>query len=254
MDAYLKAFWLPKEGSTEGEYEDAFLPCEARGYPIRKRQRFAIADGATETSFSRLWAQLLVRGFVRRALAVPPTMEQLKPLQERWRSKVGGKSLPWYAEEKMSYGAFAALLGLELSEEEGEAGTVRNWQATAAGDCCLVQVRDNAIVDTFPFADSSAFNSRPDLLASLTAFNGPQNELVKTAHGTWRGDDTFFLMTDALACWFFKQVEIGNRPWVSLSNLDHQELANTFPEFVEDLRDNMEMKNDDVTLMRIDIR
>ena len=254
MDAYLRAFWLPKEGSTEGEYEDAFFPCRDRSYPIGKRLRFAIADGATEASFSKLWAQLLVLAFVRRTLGLPLATEQLKPLQARWKNKVGEKSLSWYAEEKMACGAFAALLGLEFSEEHGEAGTVRKWQATAAGDCCLVQVRANAIINTFPVADSSAFSNRPDLLASLPALNGPENELVKTVQGTWGCDDTFFLMTDALACWFFRDYENGNRPWVCLTNIDNQELSGSFTEFVSDLRQNNEMKNDDVTLMRIDIR
>ena len=253
MDAYLRAFWLPKQGSTENEYEDAFFPRRSRSYSIGKSRRFAIADGATEASFSRLWARLIVCGFVRRTLGLALTTDQLKPIQERWSNKLGGKSLSWYAEEKMAYGAFAALLGLEFSEENGEAGAVRNWQATAAGDCCLVHVRANAIIDTFPFADSSAFGNRPDLLASLPALNSDENALVKSSHGTWECGDTFFLMTDALACWFFKQIETGNRPWVSLSNLDNQDLSSTFKEFVKDSRDNREMKNDDVTLMRIDI-
>jgi len=252
MDAYLGAFRLPKEGSTEEEYEDAFFPRKDRIYPIEKIRRFAIADGATETSFSGVWARLLVCGFVRRTLAIPLTLEQLKPLQERWRKKVGEKPLPWYAAEKMSYGAFAALLGLEFSEVHGEAGTVRSWQATAAGDCCLVQVRENAVVDTFPFTGSSEFNNRPDLLASLPAFNSPQNDLVKTYGGSWGCDDTFFLMTDALACWFFKEREAGNEPWNLLRDLDTQGQV-SFQKFVSVLRLSAAIKNDDVTLVRIDI-
>ena len=47
MDAYLKAFWLPKDGSTEEEYEDAFFPRHSSSF-TGERLRFAIADGATE--------------------------------------------------------------------------------------------------------------------------------------------------------------------------------------------------------------
>ena len=252
MDAYLEAFWLPKEGSTESEYEDACFPRKGRNYPIGKRRRFAIADGATEASFSRLWARLLVRGFVSQRLGIPTTFEQLKPIQERWRSKVGGKSLAWYAEEKMAYGAFAALLGLEFSEENGEAGTVRSWQATAAGDCCLIQVRANVVINTFPFDDSGAFSNRPDLLASLPAFNRPEDELVKSFKGTWGCDDTFFLMTDALACWFFKEREAGSEPWNLLRDMDTQGQV-SFQKFIASLRHSSSIKNDDVTLVRIDI-
>ena len=252
MDAYLKAFWLPKEGSTKSEYEDAFFPLKERNYPIAKRPRFAIADGATEASFSRLWARLLVCGFVRQRLGLPPTPEQLKPMQERWKSKVSGKSLAWYAEEKLAYGAFAALLGLEFSEVHEETETVRTWKATAAGDCCLVHVRADDIIGAFPIGDSALFNNRPDLLGSMTAANGPEKELVKTLYGTWGCDDAFFLMTDALACWFFKDREAGNKPWIVLRNLDTQGQV-SFHEFVTGLRNSKAMKNDDVTLLRIDI-
>ena len=253
MDAYLGAFRLPKEGSTTEEYEDAFFPRKDRIYPIGKSRRFAIADGATETSFSGVWARLLVCGFVRRTLAIPFTLEQLTPLQARWRRLVGAKPLPWYAEEKLTYGAFAALLGLELSETHGPEGSVRSWLAIATGDCCLVQVRKNGIVATFPFADSSSFNSRPDLLASLPAFNSPEMDQVKTYGGSWGCDDTFFLMTDALACWFFKEREAGNEPWNSLRDLGTQGHV-SFQELVSSLRHSTAMKNDDVTLVQIDIR
>jgi len=252
MDAYLKAFWLPKEGSTKSEYEDAFFPRSSRSYPLAKRPRFAIADGATEASYSRLWARLLVSGFVRRRLGLPPAVGELEPIQRRWRSKVGGRPLPWFAEEALANGAFAALLGLEFSEERGATSTVKTWRATAAGDCCLIQVRSNDIINTFPFDDSTAFGSRPDLLGSLPAPNGHDNDMVKTFQGTCGFEDTFFLMSDALACWFFKEREAGNQPWNTLRDLDTQGEV-SFHEFVTGLRNSKAMKNDDVTLLRIDI-
>ncbi len=39
---------LPKRGNTEDEYEDAWAVDPARG-------RFAVADGASETSFAGRW-------------------------------------------------------------------------------------------------------------------------------------------------------------------------------------------------------
>ena len=54
MDAFVQVFSVPKFGNTEDEYEDAV----AFSLPD---QRFAIADGATESSFSDRWAQSLVK-------------------------------------------------------------------------------------------------------------------------------------------------------------------------------------------------
>jgi hypothetical protein len=56
MDLYVRAFWLPKAGNSADEYEDAF------DYSLAER-RFAIADGATESSFAKRWARSLVQGF-----------------------------------------------------------------------------------------------------------------------------------------------------------------------------------------------
>src|SRR5262249_22560942 len=51
-------FQLPKRGEKTEDYEDA-----SAGDPLRGR--FAIADGAAGSSFSALWARLLVEEFVR---------------------------------------------------------------------------------------------------------------------------------------------------------------------------------------------
>ena len=240
-----KEFWLPKHGSTDAEYEDA-------SSIALKDFRFAIADGATEASFSGIWARQLVRAFTGKKFSLPFQLEELKPLQARWQTIVHRHPLPWYAEEKVSNGAFAAFLGLELSEENGADGLKRTWRASAAGDTCLVQIRGNEIQNAFPYKDSASFNNHPDLLGSTNIFNGTGEGLISHQTGTWGCDDVFFLMTDALACWFFKSVEQGQEPWNILRDLD-TEAQGSFEDFVAGLRSANVMKNDDVTLVRVDI-
>ena len=233
------------------EYEDAFFP---RRIKRRKghRLRFAVADGATETSFSGVWARLLVSAFVRRAIGFDFTVEQIRPLQTKWDKLVHGKPLPWYAEEKLASGAFSSLLGLEFSEEESGGEVNRLWCAAAFGDTCLVQMRGDDTVAAFPLKDSASFTSRPDLLSSLPTTHATTNGAVLKIEGSWGCDDTFFLMTDALSCWFFKEKEAGGQPWVALRDLDTQGQT-SFIAWVASLRVSGAMKNDDVTLMRIDI-
>lgn len=245
MEAYAKEFWLPKLGSSEAEYEDAFSLS-------KDRFRFAVADGATETSFSRDWAKQLVRAFANKTLSVPISLDELKPLQSKWKTFVHRHPLPWYAAEKVDNGAFAAFVGLELSEERSDTGVRNVWRATAAGDSCLVQVRGDAIFKAFPLTDSASFNNRPNLLASSSKQNGNESELVLNADGVYGCDDAFFLMTDALACWFFREHEQGNKPWILLKDLDTQGNV-SFEKFIADLRASGRMKNDDVTLLRVDI-
>src|SRR5205809_929272 len=95
---------LPKRGHTEDEYEDAWAADPARGY-------FAVADGASETSFAGRWAQLLTEGFLT-AARPPDLADWLTAPRRRWSAEVMGLELPWYAEMKREQGAFATLLGV----------------------------------------------------------------------------------------------------------------------------------------------
>jgi hypothetical protein len=60
MHILAQAFWLPKAGNNIDEYEDAFWP-RRQIDASAEAFSFAVADGATETSFSKLWAEMLVR-------------------------------------------------------------------------------------------------------------------------------------------------------------------------------------------------
>src|SRR5262249_58048077 len=99
------AFHLPKRGNAAEEYEDALAADPATG-------RFAVADGASESSFAASWARLLVEGFVGTVGKPWQNLDWLDPLRQRWADEVDGLSLPWYAEAKREEGAFATLLGL----------------------------------------------------------------------------------------------------------------------------------------------
>lgn len=70
------SFSLCKEGNKPEEYEDAFAGDPRSG-------RFAVADGASESSFACLWAKLLVNGFVAPREA-PTTASWITPLQQQW--------------------------------------------------------------------------------------------------------------------------------------------------------------------------
>src|SRR5437660_9780190 len=94
------AFHLPKRGHAAEEYEDALAADPATG-------RFAIADGASESSFAAAWARLLAEGFVGASGKPWRDLDWLDPLRRRWADAVDGLSLPWYAEMKREEGAFA---------------------------------------------------------------------------------------------------------------------------------------------------
>ncbi len=210
--------------------------------------RFAVADGATESSFSSLWAKLLVRAYGNGRLKSRDSLGNLAPLQKFWDLAVDAKPLPWYAEQKAKDGAFASLAGITLCDRVAE-GPLGSWHGFAVGDSCVVQMKGEQPRVRFPYHESAQFNSRPLLLGSDPSANGRVAEAaVVLENESWEEGDQFFLMTDALACWFMREFEQGAFPWKILDEIIWQ---TEFADWFQQSRDAKVLKNDDVTLVRL---
>jgi hypothetical protein len=236
--------WLQKFGNPPEEYEDAFAYCR----PSHRKvvvSRLAVADGATEASFSRQWARLLVRAYRNGIFANDAQWRALPELQRKWQAEVSAKPLPWYAVEKLQMGAYSSLVGLTLHapiEEE-----VGKWEALAIGDSCLFQIHNQKLIVKWPLDSSAQFNNSPILLSTKHECN---EDLGKpTNSGNWSPGDLFYLMTDAMAQYYLRAVEQGGSPESAMPNLS----AALFSEWVIDLRSSGKMRNDDVTFLRIDM-
>src|SRR5262249_41991751 len=146
-------------------------------------------------------------------------------------------------------GAAAAFLGLEVSESGSD--HLGQWEAIAVGDTCVVQVRGDELIETFPLASSAEFSNRPLLISSV---GSPEEWLSQlcVAKGQLDCDDSLLVMTDALAAWFMAAAERGGRPWAALRDMGTAD-GHRFDEYIESLRQLHELKNDDVTLVRIDV-
>jgi len=183
-----RAFWAPKAGNRADEYEDAFWPLNTAKRAAKRKDsplRFAVADGATETSFSGLWARRLVRAYGEGCLGGEDWdawLDQLRRQQAAWHDEVLQKPLPWYAEDKVREGAYAALLGLEVAAGGEQGG---EWRSVAVGDCCLLQWRGGELAAAFPAQDAAFFTSRPYLLSSNAARNEGLQDQVQRAAGQW---------------------------------------------------------------------
>jgi hypothetical protein len=254
VQIFARAFWAQKAGNAPGEYEDAYWPRDRLDQQSGREFRFAVADGATETSYSGIWAKQLVRMFCSSSRGTSPKqfVSDLRCIQRRWNSVVRRRPLPWYAEEKVRAGAFSALLGLRLFDDDSSPRSGA-WQASALGDSCLVHLRGDEVLQRFPIESAREFTNRPVLLSSNPEYNDSIADCFRLAEGRWISDDAFYLMTDALAAWFLAQAEQGERPWSIIRDLDTCDQANEFADVVSDLRTSRLLRNDDVTLIRIDV-
>jgi hypothetical protein len=244
----------PKLGNTVEEYEDA---------SAHDGGRFAIADGASESSFSDRWAKLLSTAFVERPFAMTvdgsELREWLKPLQLEWTQSIDWNALPWYAARKAESGAFSSFLGLELlgNNPENDSMWMKRlaaevpWRAFAVGDSCLFQVRDDALINAFPLQHAEQFGNRPVLISSRPSPCDDGSEGYSTCQGQARWNDLFLLATDALAQWFLTESEKGTKPWeILMENV----ALEAFHRFLAELRQQRAIRNDDTTLLSISIR
>ncbi len=256
LDIRARTFWAPKDGNSEEEYEDAFYPehlHERKGHILR----FAVADGASEGMLSGPWAKILVRAFCRASqrpnrssarqivARACDSWEIWKAAYLRKRQEVG-RPVQWWEEQGLSTGPFSTLLGAAFLLREGSDSG--RWDAVAMGDSCLFGVNGSKLAVRFPVESASHFSSRPVLISSDPVRNAPYLDRISQTGGTFVKDDLFFLMTDALAAWFLRRAEAGEKPWEELDGLTAAGDDTLFYELVRSLRKSGSMRNDDVTL------
>ncbi len=247
MPVAYRAFRLPRQGHGLEECQDAWAGDAECG-------RFALADGAAESPYSSLWAQLLVEEFVRQSERLPSWASWLPSLQDRWAKKASATaaetspdpflSVPWYLEAGLSQGAFATFLGLVIEP--------RRWYAVAVGDSCLFQVRQDELIRAFPLTRAADFSNAPWLVGSRTSPSEVPHKNGLQQMGDCQAGDCLWLMTDALAQWFLTQAEAGGKPWLALAPLAQPAGdEHAFAFWIEGLRAARQLRNDDVTLLAI---
>jgi hypothetical protein len=274
MRASAIAYSAVKDGSAAAEYEDAFQVLPGMGDEVPGDWvGVAVADGATESLLARQWATMLADEFARVPNAARNSYaftETVSELSAQWPNLVdsylterrkAARPLRWYERPGIEKGAFATLLTFQLSidndivtEPSSEAESCRlavigNWHSAAVGDTCLFHVRSERLNVAFPLAASAHFGTSPALLGSFNDASEVINDYVQLAEGMVAEGDDFFVCTDALAAWFLARVEEGGRPWEALRDLSDTE----FPEWITTARRTQGLRNDDVTLVHIDI-
>lgn len=256
MRVQVKVRWQPKAGNRSSDYEDAFCPYWFDAARCGPAFRFAVADGATESSFARLWARLLVLLYCNPHVQLPPVatdefVEQVGWLGRVWERQVYSQPLEWFALAKAERGSFSSLVGLTLEAGGDRAIGRGSWQATAVGDSCLFHLRGDRLLLAAPISDPAEFGHHPRLISTNPARNHQVwQDLDRDAlGGEWAAGDQFLLMTDALACWFLTRVADGGQPWRSLDKASRSHAH--FAQWLHQRRAATEIRNDDVTLLTI---
>jgi hypothetical protein len=233
---------LPKLGHEPSECEDAIAV-------DTQRCRFAVADGATEAFDARNWARRLAERWVQHesGLTVEEFREwvatQGRELQDSWN----GLNLSWYSEEKARTGSFAALVGVEIDLD----GESPSWKTIALGDTCLLHCRRGRLLKSLPVSCPESFSSAPVLVASDSSMHEACMKSVVTDSGTCEGGDVLLLLSDGVACWYLERLEKDD---LELNEFFETRNDGELKQFFDDERSAGRMRNDDIAVVRIEIK
>lgn len=270
MDRRVSGFLLPKVGASITECEDAFWfwpsdwPAE-RGDGNPRPLRVIIADGASESMLAGRWAWQLTTVFAAAQEdlgTAPGFISAYERAVAGWEAKLVGykreradrnSPIRWYEEPGLARGAYSTLLAAEFRWPADGGGAY--WTAAAVGDSCLFQVRGGELRRAVPVGASADFGYQPALLSS----SGTDAEVLCRHLSIETGDlatgDTCYLATDALSAWFLRMAESGeakDEPWRPLRELDGGS-QDEFGELIGKLRDDGAIRDDDTTLVRVDL-
>ena len=251
-----KAFSICKDGNREEENEDAVYPLLVNGSSLIADQfSCAMSDGATTSSFSRLWANLLVKESSSSNHLKQDFSQTINSARNVWMNELSTKDLPWPAEIKVRQGSYATLLWLNIWQKKGlffsPNGTGdRGWAANAVGDTCVFHIVKGRFLESFPLSKTSEFSNTPDLISTNLAYQRTRNT-NHSISGTWQKGDHFLIASDALAAWIMMKLESNSLGWPTIS--ENLTSVVRYQSWIRSLRRQSLIKNDDTSLIAISV-
>lgn len=232
----VREFHRAKLGNSESEYEDAFA------FNIR-RKRFAMADGASESVFSGIWAKALVHSFINSKTRISDANalaeHMLTEARQTWYEQIDWDGLKLFVKNKAVKGSFSTFLGIELLK-----GTsTYKYKAVAFGDTCFLTIRNGRIA-SMPIEKASDFNITPKLFWS--GYGSPFEKEYKWKipqllefSGEIEFGDSLIMATDALSKWI---LENNYNSWEILTKVEDPAML------FNSLLQHRMIRNDDITL------
>lgn len=258
MRCVVASFSLARTASPPEHYEDAFCARRTGTRRATERLRLAVADGASESMLSGLWARALVRAWCgprRRDMG-----EVVAAAMSGWDATLAAyldgreaqrRPIEWFERPGLERGAHATLLGVEVTWGPGP-GDAGRWSAASLGDSCLFQVRGDALVAAFPLGRAAAFGNAPPLVPTRSERLGRVVASLDRAEGSVRPGDALFLATDGVAAWFLASAEAGRAPWAELGGIARGDAA-AFARWAGGERAAGRLRDDDLTLLRVEV-
>lgn len=235
----IDTYYSPKIGNKPEEYEDAFAVNPGRG-------KLAVADGASDSIFSGLWARSLVKSYVESNLSITNDdfVERLvSAAREKWHTDIEWDTLRLFVKNKAINGSFSTMI---LTESIGN-NSFDRVRVLSVGDSCILMNRNESAA-SFPLEDYRDFNISPELVWS--GYGSPFSKEYKWKRPPFQTRDfiiepgeTVLMATDAVSKWILQYFPDS---WDKVTSAE-TDLKVLFEEEVREGR----MRNDDLTLLKI---
>ncbi|WP_277869291.1 protein phosphatase 2C domain-containing protein [Actinopolymorpha singaporensis] len=262
---------VPKAGNTPAECEDALRVSPDVPYHdyFEDAVIAAMCDGASESMLVEHWAGLLAETALQHAStasffdAAESFSDFATDAIVKWRNWLAeylatrsqqGRPLKWYEEAKIPQGAFSTLLVMRVDPTSDDHAA--SWKAAALGDTCLFHVRDEQVIESFPIQNINEFGNTPMLFGSLNRDVALISERTQFRHGICEAGDELFIMTDALAAWFFSCNDKARSEEAlhQLRKYSLHENLEDFTQWISELRATGEIHNDDVSVIHVEVQ
>lgn len=225
--------------------------------------RYAVADGVSQSFFPAEWARLLVNHFCNDPSPLNTDLfltrkwrEWLAPVQQKWFEEIKGR-----VEQKRGHSgthlrnslakrepAAATFVGVQVDAAQDGEGT--RWHSMIIGDSCLFHITGDQL-SSYTITKPSEFDYHPEHFAS----NGDLNRFEpRFVSGTLKNGDVLILTTDALAKWILTRHIAGEEERRdTLTRLLELRRWSDLYRFVEEarLRGETPLDDDDVALVII---
>jgi hypothetical protein len=249
------SYSIPKAGNKDTENEDAVFPAVGIGQNGHNElATFIVADGATQTSFSGLWANYLTKYCSQAKLSEYNFQQAVGKAQEEWQQSLQGAELPWHAVEKFRLGAFSALAWLEIQYFPVHPVYGFTWRALAVGDCCLFIARNQEIYLSLPLQDPGDFKNTPILIPSKSERMESIKGKIQTSRGSLIMGDQLILASDAISSWIMRRSQTDRLEFLKMiRSIKNAKNESGFSYWINGLRKSGELKNDDTSLILIEL-
>lgn len=230
-----------------------FKDCQDRFSVDCGTKSVAVSDGMSQSYQQKIWAELLVSSFTSNIEWVPnhASVKELSPLWldgvRRFIQKLKDTNAPQYlvimnenalAQRKS---AGATFCGIRFKGND--------WSGDVLGDSCLIELKKGRIQNIYTSQQGGEFDNHPDYFDSNSLSEGKGTPLE--IRGTLDKQSVVLLVSDPLSDFLNEKMKLGMEETYVKELLclnSHSE----FEALVENWRDNLNMHNDDTTLVIIE--